>query len=49
MGRDRACRYEPEAARELEERENRGGGVNVCARPQGKAASSAVDGTNGVS
>ena len=26
MGRDRACRYEPEAARELEQRENRGGG-----------------------
>ena len=26
MGEDRACRYEPEVARALEERENRGGG-----------------------
>ena len=37
MGRDRACRYEPEAARELEQRENRGGGVNICASPRGNA------------
>ncbi len=41
MGEDRACRYEPEAASELEQRENRGG-LNVCSRPQRKAASSAV-------
>ena len=37
MGEGRACRYEPEVARALEERENRGGGVNVCARPRRKA------------
>ncbi len=44
MREDRACRYEPEAARELEQRENRGGGGggNVCASPRWKAASSAV-------
>ena len=46
MGEGRACRYEPEGARKLEERENRGGGggggVNICARPRRKATSSAV-------
>ena len=35
-GWDRACRYEPDVARVLEQRENRGGGVNVCARPRRK-------------
>ena len=42
MGEDRACRYEPEAARELEQRENLGGGGgggggDICASPRGKA------------
>ena len=36
MGENRACRYEPEETRVLERRENRGGGgVNVCASPNG--------------
>ena len=45
MGENRACRYEPEGARELEQRENRGGGrggVNIRASPRRKATSSAV-------
>ena len=43
MGEGRACRYEPEGTRVLEERENRGGGgVNICSRPRRKATSSAV-------
>ena len=39
MGWGLTCRYEPEWARGLEQRENRGGGgVNVCSSPQRKAA-----------
>ena len=41
MGEGRSCRDEPEVARALEERENRGG-VNICASPRRKATSSAV-------
>ena len=40
MGEDGACRDEPDVAKGLEQRENRG--VHVCSRPQRKAASSAV-------
>ena len=40
MGWGLTCRDEPDGARELSESEN--GGVNVCSRPQRKAASSAV-------
>ena len=48
MGEDRACRYEPEAARELEQRENRGGGgggTSVLVRQQ-KAVSNVVGATS---
>ena len=38
MGEDGACRDEPDVAKGLEQRENRGGGgVNICARPRRKA------------
>ena len=42
MGRDRACRYEPEAASELEQRENRG---DVCASARRKAVSNVAGAT----
>ena len=50
MGEDRACRYGPEAARELEQRENRGGGgggggTSVLVRQQ-KAVSNVVGATS---
>ena len=36
MGEGRAFRNEPDVALVLEQRENRGGGVNVCASPRRK-------------
>ena len=41
MGEGLTCRYEPEAARELGQRENREGGVNVCASSRRKAGRAA--------
>ena len=48
MGEDWACRDEPEGAKVLEQRENRGGGgggVNVCASPRRKAVSNVAGAT----
>ena len=42
MGEGLACRDEPEGTKVLEQRENRGGGGDVCSRPRRKATSSAV-------